>query len=45
METDGPYFEDVQMLRKTVNEEARLGKSAKSSAACLVRLAYKTQKI
>ncbi|XP_036119437.1 serine/threonine-protein phosphatase 2A 56 kDa regulatory subunit gamma isoform isoform X3 [Molossus molossus] len=23
METDGPLFEDVQMLRKTVNEEAR----------------------
>jgi len=23
METDGPLFEDVQMLRKAVNEEAR----------------------
>lgn len=23
MDTDGPLFEDVQMLRKTVNEEAR----------------------
>uniref|UniRef100_A0A8B9XGG6 Serine/threonine-protein phosphatase 2A 56 kDa regulatory subunit n=1 Tax=Bos mutus grunniens TaxID=30521 RepID=A0A8B9XGG6_BOSMU len=33
METDGPLFEDVQMLRKTVNEEARqsVGRKAVSS--------------
>ncbi|XP_062948203.1 serine/threonine-protein phosphatase 2A 56 kDa regulatory subunit gamma isoform isoform X3 [Cynocephalus volans] len=34
METDGPLFEDVQMLRKTVNDEARqqlVGRKAVSS--------------
>lgn len=32
METDGPQFEDVQMLKKTVSDETRQVKSALSTA-------------
>lgn len=32
METDGPQFEDVQMLKKTVSDEARQVKGALSTA-------------
>lgn len=32
METDGPQFEDVQMLKKTVSDEARQVKGAVSTA-------------
>ncbi|XP_054423705.1 serine/threonine-protein phosphatase 2A 56 kDa regulatory subunit gamma isoform isoform X2 [Pteronotus mesoamericanus] len=37
METDGPLFEDVQMLRKTVNEEARQSVGRKAVAAMQIR--------
>lgn len=35
METDGPLFEDVQMLRKTVNEEARQVKVRRAQLGAL----------
>ena len=37
METDGPLFEDVQMLRKTVNEEARQVKARRAQLAAPLR--------
>ncbi|XP_036119453.1 serine/threonine-protein phosphatase 2A 56 kDa regulatory subunit gamma isoform isoform X5 [Molossus molossus] len=37
METDGPLFEDVQMLRKTVNEEARQAQKDLKKDRALVR--------
>ncbi|XP_070270291.1 serine/threonine-protein phosphatase 2A 56 kDa regulatory subunit gamma isoform-like isoform X1 [Myotis yumanensis] len=37
METDGPLFEDVQMLRKTVNEEARQAQKDLKKDRVLVR--------
>uniref|UniRef100_A0A8C4KZC4 Serine/threonine-protein phosphatase 2A 56 kDa regulatory subunit n=1 Tax=Equus asinus asinus TaxID=83772 RepID=A0A8C4KZC4_EQUAS len=37
METDGPLFEDVQMLRKTVNEEARQAQKEPKKDRPLVR--------
>lgn len=37
METDGPLFEDVQMLRKTVNEEARQAQKDPKKERPLVR--------
>ncbi|XP_054571755.1 serine/threonine-protein phosphatase 2A 56 kDa regulatory subunit gamma isoform isoform X2 [Eptesicus fuscus] len=37
METDGPLFEDVQMLRKTVNEEARQSVGRKAVPAMQIR--------
>ena len=37
METDGPLFEDVQMLRKTVNEEARQVKALRAQLAAPLR--------
>lgn len=36
METDGPLFEDVQMLRKAVNEEARQVKVHRAKPAAPV---------
>lgn len=36
METDGPLFEDVQMLRKAVNEEARQVTVHRAKPGCAV---------
>lgn len=37
METDGPQFEDVQMLKKTVSDEARQLVGRKAMTATQVR--------
>ena len=42
VETDGPLFEDVQMLRKTVNEEARQVKVHRAKLGALLRDLLKT---